>query len=720
MQKKILASIIVSSSFLLWTPIVPQYVQALEGPTPYGAGPDSLGGAVVAMPREDSVFSNPAFLSLLDKKTFLFSGSQSFDDRQNFQGLAILPTKFGGYAAGFSRSSVDGIPLRDSLNRDTGAGQFYNQKISLGTGFRYRKILGIGAGLNLASMGMGGDTYETKSLFDVGLIGYLPNFNVGVSILRWGDKRNSEVRFGLAREGKASVSAEMVWPVRFDPYAAVTVDYQLHERLSGIIAYHSGPQDLKRLGLASGIGFGVRLNYASCSLDYAFSPMGDLGMTHRFALVFRGRKKVERSWRLEPILGDPEKRKEPKYYKYLKQNAAVPAVSSDSDISAYMSKTPTVQDESPPEQPNILIDRSKVNTEAVCSPERPELYVGELDSKGAAQAEFDERVSLLKHDAEKINLSQADPYLYADVQTQIAVAVKDSEQSGNPVSGFRSIAKAEAGLAKYRAQMSEITQSRQTAPEKDSAWNDLVQDAVSHFSVLSREVRIEEKKDILMMNLDSLVCMGGGRFSAQTGTLLTQIAKFLKKYRGYPVLIDVSGSKDSSECAKAIETFLYNERVDAKNLKSRFTEGAPSARVLILKNLENNSSQSAQRKSNLDEWKENVRKVTIFFDRGTSEVPPEYASLLSEFGSRIKGEKSLSIVVAGYTDIRGDETYRNRVALCRAQKVVDILVQSGIPANMITVNANGNQWVTDNSSPETRARNRRADITFKYMERSGE
>src|SRR3989338_211985 len=179
-------NISISKKLLMCACLVPCLYGAaypLESSVPYGAGLESLGGAIVALPCEESVFTNPAFLAVLDRKSLLLSGTQDIEDKKNFQFLGILPNQKGGLAAGYSRSSVDNIELRDELNRDLGTAQFYSQKFNLASGFHLNKIIGFGGGLSLESFGLNGDNYKTNALFDLGLFGYFPQFNAGISML---------------------------------------------------------------------------------------------------------------------------------------------------------------------------------------------------------------------------------------------------------------------------------------------------------------------------------------------------------------------------------------------------------------------------------------------------------------------------------------------------------------------------------------------------------
>lgn len=690
-----------------------------ESFVPYGAGLESLGGAVVALPSEESVFTNPAFLAVLDRKSLLLSGAHSFEDRKNFQFLGILPNQKGGLAAGYSRSSVDNIELRDDLNRDLGTAQFFSQKFNLASGLHLNKIIGFGIGLSMNSFGLNGDNYKTNASFDIGLFGYFSHFNAGVSMLSWGENNNAQVRFGVGRVGKASFGTEVVWPVRRDPYGKFSFSYQLSEKFATNVAYHTGPQDIKRLGLVSGAGVGFRINHKQFSFDYAFFPLGDIGVSHKFSVVFRAGKKVNRTWRLDPIQSEQPAlyRSNRKYHQLtkslIKSGALSPEIAKSID-ELYLSKgLNRLEQPSPSHKPNVSAD-------AQCPRLAPELYSGELGSLDAAQAEYNQRLSLLKSELNQSNLQQLDPYLYTEIQSEIEESKNLIEKTGNPVSGFKNLGKAENSLLKFRSQRLKDLIARETLPENESAWKQLVEDSISFFSLLSREIKVTEMKDAIMFDLENVRCMGSGRFSAQSGTILSQVARFLKKHRDYPTLIDVSGNQEDSNCAESIQTFFYNERLDTKDVKTRNRAGEPAAKIFILKNRVEPKVMDEPLRTMSQDQLEIARKMTIFFDKGDYAVPSEYQGLLSELGNRIKSKKSLSIVVLGYTDILGSKEYRGQIANCRAQKVVEILVGSGIDPRVITVNSSPDQWVTDNDTPQSRSRNRRVDIMIRYFEPQGE
>ena len=715
-------NISISKKLLMCACLVPCLYGAaypLESSVPYGAGLESLGGAIVALPCEESVFTNPAFLAVLDRKSLLLSGTQDIEDKKNFQFLGILPNQKGGLAAGYSRSSVDNIELRDELNRDLGTAQFYSQKFNLASGFHLNKIIGFGGGLSLESFGLNGDNYKTNALFDLGLFGYFPQFNAGISMLRWGENNNSQVRFGVGRAGKASFAVESVWPVRYDPYGNFSFSYQLHEKFTAQLAYHTGPQDIKRLGFVSGFGFGFRINHKQFSFDYAFLPLGDIGISHKFSIVFRAGKKVKRSWQLNPIHTDQSAqfRTNRRYLNLTKSLIRTGALSPD--IAKSIDELYPSLGQPVPEQP-LPTQNVRVSADAQCPQATPELYSGELGSLEAAQDEYNQRLSLLNLELNQFHVQKFDPYLYAEIQSEIEESKKQIENTSNPISGFRNLGKAENSLLKAHSQRSQELISRETPPENEAAWKMLVEDSISFFSLLSREIKVTEKKDAVVFELENVSCLGSGRFSGQSGTILSQVSKFLKKYREYPTLIDVSGDQEGSTCAESILTFFYNERLDTKLMKTRNSIGEPSTKIFILKNRVEPRVSNEPLKTDNQNQSEIARKMTIFFDRGEVEVPIEYQGLLTDFGNRIKYKKSLSIVVLGYTDILGRKEYRGQLANCRAQKVVEILVGAGIDHHAITINSSPDQWVTDNETPLSRSRNRRVDIMIRYFDPQGD
>ncbi|HZR67966.1 MAG TPA: OmpA family protein [Burkholderiales bacterium] len=80
---------------------------------------------------------------------------------------------------------------------------------------------------------------------------------------------------------------------------------------------------------------------------------------------------------------------------------------------------------------------------------------------------------------------------------------------------------------------------------------------------------------------------------------------------------------------------------------------------------------------------------TIYFDTGSDELPdamkPEIERVLAEMKSR----ESPEITVIGHTDLVGANEDNDDLSVKRAERVRDVLIRSGVPADRITVAGRG-------------------------------
>ena len=71
----------------------------------------------------------------------------------------------------------------------------------------------------------------------------------------------------------------------------------------------------------------------------------------------------------------------------------------------------------------------------------------------------------------------------------------------------------------------------------------------------------------------------------------------------------------------------------------------------------------------------------------------------------------LSVIIAGHTDALGSESYNYELSEKRARSVSEYLVRKGISSSRLSTMGYGkSQPVTDNRTPQGRARNRRVEF----------
>jgi len=96
---------------------------------------------------------------------------------------------------------------------------------------------------------------------------------------------------------------------------------------------------------------------------------------------------------------------------------------------------------------------------------------------------------------------------------------------------------------------------------------------------------------------------------------------------------------------------------------------------------------------------------------GTDELNPKAARAIDRVVAEVAARPSPEIAVVGHTDFVGSDQYNDTLSLQRAHRVRDLLVQRGIPANVIQSAGRGKrepmvQAPDDVAEP----RNRRVEI----------
>lgn len=102
----------------------------------------------------------------------------------------------------------------------------------------------------------------------------------------------------------------------------------------------------------------------------------------------------------------------------------------------------------------------------------------------------------------------------------------------------------------------------------------------------------------------------------------------------------------------------------------------------------------------------------VLFASAKHDLLPQAQSKLSQVADVLtKQDKNSKIVVNGYTDSQGSDSFNQTLSQSRADSVRTYLVSHGMAADRITAVGHGkDNPVADNASPEGRADNRRVEI----------
>ncbi|NAS31467.1 OmpA family protein [Flavobacteriaceae bacterium R38] len=101
----------------------------------------------------------------------------------------------------------------------------------------------------------------------------------------------------------------------------------------------------------------------------------------------------------------------------------------------------------------------------------------------------------------------------------------------------------------------------------------------------------------------------------------------------------------------------------------------------------------------------------VYFDTNKYNINTDSQTILDRLSGVMKEYPQTNIIVAGHTDNVGTESYNLTLSRQRANAVTNYLVKSGIPGNRFTTVYYGeSQPITDNSTAEKRAKNRRVTL----------
>jgi OOP family OmpA-OmpF porin len=96
------------------------------------------------------------------------------------------------------------------------------------------------------------------------------------------------------------------------------------------------------------------------------------------------------------------------------------------------------------------------------------------------------------------------------------------------------------------------------------------------------------------------------------------------------------------------------------------------------------------------------------YEPGSAELTDEGRSNFDDVGDRLKEYADVSIIIVGYTDSQGSESYNQNLSELRAKSARDFLVRKGVSGMRIRTLGMGEQDpIASNDTPEGRAANRR-------------
>jgi len=241
-----------------------------------------------------AIYWNPAGLSQLTRHELSLSHQQWFAGIKDEIAHAVVPFGPGAIGLGLLYSGEPDVQYWDDQRLEFATFNAWSSVLTAGYGLRLADNYRLGATITgvyeylREDRGIGGAV-------DVGFV-CLPVAGLGIGVAA---RHLGTMSFGTGFEplpmeiaagatyalGKFKTTLDAVIPLLDnDPSLRAGIEYSPASVLAIRLGYRTGPVDLAALGLLSGLTGGVGLTVGGIGLDYAFTPYGELGMTHRIGL----------------------------------------------------------------------------------------------------------------------------------------------------------------------------------------------------------------------------------------------------------------------------------------------------------------------------------------------------------------------------------------------------------------------------------------------------
>jgi tetratricopeptide (TPR) repeat protein len=262
----------------------------------------AMGGAQTAAVNDvTALYWNPAGLGRLTQNEVGFMHNSSFQDQSHDVLFYAHPTrKAGTFGAGLTTMKVGSIAGYDAAGARTGDLEASDTLLSLGWGRAWETfwLPNLNTGVTLKTLQKKlGDESASTFMADLGFLhetqgGRLSRLRTGLAVQNLGGGVNftesadlpMSLRLGFAYPFLAealTLAADVVSPSDADLHVNLGVDYRLWD-IMAFRAGYKGSNDSDN-GLTYGVSFGNERFH----MDYAFTPFGRLGDSHRVSAGFR-------------------------------------------------------------------------------------------------------------------------------------------------------------------------------------------------------------------------------------------------------------------------------------------------------------------------------------------------------------------------------------------------------------------------------------------------
>ncbi len=118
--------------------------------------------------------------------------------------------------------------------------------------------------------------------------------------------------------------------------------------------------------------------------------------------------------------------------------------------------------------------------------------------------------------------------------------------------------------------------------------------------------------------------------------------------------------------------------------------------------------------SALDAQPKRAATYVLYYLNGKVEITPESQAVVRKLKEDLKTRSAPEIIVVGHTDLVGSVEYNDELSLERAKDVQNVLIATGIPADLISISGRGKRDpVVKTADGVAEPRNRRVEISIR-------
>lgn len=82
-------------------------------------------------------------------------------------------------------------------------------------------------------------------------------------------------------------------------------------------------------------------------------------------------------------------------------------------------------------------------------------------------------------------------------------------------------------------------------------------------------------------------------------------------------------------------------------------------------------------------------KFLLYFETGTTGLRADSQPVIADIVAAVRRRAAIAVAISGHTDATGSDLINDRLALARAEKVKELLIQQGVAPELISVSSHG-------------------------------